>query len=223
MTVPKYRRDSHEDGTKEDFQDATTAAEALFKHTLTKTGGKAGREYFNKSDTFTRRIPLQEATRRVFHLCKKANRIVPRQPKHYKVRYKLLMEAYCTLEDVYTYLTTFNEERHIQGIEYWVSIIVVLEKLLGAWIKSDEEHKQKMKAKNHALRTKLKQSMEELKKMPYGKRHNTDKHAVNQWLRSPNVGNANNVRNVNTSGALNNNNARNGNAVAPDYDKSQTE
>lgn len=40
--------------------------------------------------------------------------------------------------------------------------------------------------------------------------------ARNQWLRSPNPGNANNVRNVNTSGALNNNNAYNGNALAPD-------
>ena len=36
------------------------------------------------------------------------------------------------------------------------------------------------------------------------------------WLRSPNTGNANNVYNVNTSGALNNNNANNTNGVAPD-------
>jgi len=38
----------------------------------------------------------------------------------------------------------------------------------------------------------------------------------NWWLRSPNTGNANNVYNVNTSGALNNNNANNTNGVAPD-------
>ncbi len=31
--------------------------------------------------------------------------------------------------------------------------------------------------------------------------------AVQGWLRSPNVGNTNNTRNVNTSGTLNNNNA----------------
>ena len=36
------------------------------------------------------------------------------------------------------------------------------------------------------------------------------------WLRSPNPWNANNVRNVNTSGALNNNNANNALAAAPD-------
>jgi hypothetical protein len=40
--------------------------------------------------------------------------------------------------------------------------------------------------------------------------------ARNWWLRSPNPGNANNVRNVNTSGAVDNNNANNGNAAAAD-------
>ena len=41
--------------------------------------------------------------------------------------------------------------------------------------------------------------------------------ARNWWLRSPNPSNANNERNVYTSGALNNNNANNGNGVAADY------
>lgn len=45
--------------------------------------------------------------------------------------------------------------------------------------------------------------------------------ARNQWLRSPNPGNANNVRNVNASGALNNNNAYNSNALAPDCKKAR--
>lgn len=41
--------------------------------------------------------------------------------------------------------------------------------------------------------------------------------AWNWWLRTPNSGNSNNVRNVNTDGSLNNNNAYNGNnGVAPD-------
>lgn len=39
--------------------------------------------------------------------------------------------------------------------------------------------------------------------------------AQNWWLRTPNS-NANNVRNVNTSGAVNNNNANNAYAVVPD-------
>ena len=40
--------------------------------------------------------------------------------------------------------------------------------------------------------------------------------ARNWWLRGPYPGNANNVRNVNTSGALNNNNANNANGFVPD-------
>lgn len=40
--------------------------------------------------------------------------------------------------------------------------------------------------------------------------------AQNWWLRSPNPGNANNVRNVNTSGGMNNNNANNSYAAVPD-------
>lgn len=40
---------------------------------------------------------------------------------------------------------------------------------------------------------------------------------VENWLRSPNVGNSNNTRNVNTDGNLNNNNANNGNGMAPDW------
>ena len=43
----------------------------------------------------------------------------------------------------------------------------------------------------------------------------------NWWLRSPNVSNSNNVRNVNTSGSLNNNNANNAYGVAPDCVYSQ--
>ena len=39
----------------------------------------------------------------------------------------------------------------------------------------------------------------------------------NWWLRTPNSGNSNNARNVNTDGSRNNNNARNGNnGLAPD-------
>ncbi len=40
--------------------------------------------------------------------------------------------------------------------------------------------------------------------------------ARNWWLRSCNPSNANNARNVNTDGSLNNNNATNGNGLVPD-------
>ena len=38
---------------------------------------------------------------------------------------------------------------------------------------------------------------------------------ANWWLRSPNRSNANNFVNVNTSGAVNNNNSNNSNGLAP--------
>ena len=45
--------------------------------------------------------------------------------------------------------------------------------------------------------------------------------ARNAWLRSPNPSNGNNVRNVNTDGSLNNNNAYNGNGAAVDCENCQ--
>ena len=47
--------------------------------------------------------------------------------------------------------------------------------------------------------------------------------ARNWWMRSANPGNANNVRNVNTSGALNNNTANNANGLVPDRVYSQND
>ena len=43
--------------------------------------------------------------------------------------------------------------------------------------------------------------------------------AANWWLRTPNSGNANNVRIVNSDGTVNNNNANNSNGFAPDCEK----
>lgn len=41
--------------------------------------------------------------------------------------------------------------------------------------------------------------------------------ARNCWLRTPNPSNANNERNINTDGSMNNNNANNANAAVLDY------
>lgn len=224
MSVPKWRRDSHENGNKKGYQDATTAAEKLFKHTLQKTGGPGGRKYFSKSDTFTRKFPLLKTSRKVFRLCKRANLIYPTKPRHFKLRRKILTKAYCVVDDMFTYLTAFNEEKRIDGLEHWTGLINDVANLLTAWLKSDEERLQKLKADKRKLRYELKREMKNLKNLPYGNRRITNKTARNQWLRSPNVGNANNARNVNNStGALNNNNANNSNAVAPDCILSQTE
>ena len=224
MSVPKWRRDSHEKGTKKGWQDATTAAEKLFSHTLKKTGGKMGRANFTKSDTFTRKIPLLKTSRKVFKFCKHANLIYPTKVRQFKQRRKKLIKALCKVDDMYTYLTTFNEEKTIEGLDHWTGLINDVENLLTAWMKSDEERMEVLKRKKQVARMQLKKSFDDLKNLPFGNRRKTNKTARNQWLRSPNVGNANNVRNVNNStGALNNNNANNSNAVAPDCNKSQTE
>ena len=224
MSVPKWRRDSHEKGNKKGWQDATSAAEKLFKHTLQKIGGKAGRAYFSKSDTFTRKFPLMKTSRKVFRLCKRANLIYPTKPQHFKQRRKALAKAFCAVDDMYTFLTAFNEEKTIEGLEYWTKLINDVGNLLIGWMKSDEERKQKMKEKKRILHFQLKQKTKMLKNLPFGNRHKANKTARNQFLRTPTVGNANNVRNVNAStGALNNNNANNSNAVAPDCNYSPTE
>lgn len=224
MSVPKWRRDSHEKDNKKGYQDATSAAERLFHHTIKKTGGPGGRAYFSKSDTFTRKIPLLKTSRKVFKFCKHANRIYPTKPHHFKKRRKKIIKALCKVDDMYTYLTAFNEEKPITGLEHWTGLIHDTENLLESWLKSDEERREKMKQKRHILKYQLKQSLKELKKLPFGNRRKTNKTARNQFLRTPNVGNANNVRNVNAStGALNNNNANNSNAESPDCNYSQTE
>ena len=223
MTVPKWRRDSHEKGNKKGWQDATTAAEKLFKHTLLKTGGKLGREYFSKSDTFTRKLPLLIASRKVFRLCKRANLIYPTTVKQFKKRRKILVKAFVAVDDIYTYLTEFNEEKTIPGLEYWTGLIDDAGNLIIGWLKSDDDRKKRLQSKKKIASFELKREMKKLKDLPFGNRRKTNKTARNQFLRTPNVGNTNNVRNVNTSGALNNNNANNGNAESPDCNYSQTE
>lgn len=166
MTVPAWRRDTHEKGTKEGYEDATTAAEKLLKHTMQKIGGRAGREYFSKSDTFTKRIPLLKTARKIYRLCRKANLIYPTKVKHYNKRHKLIIKAILATDDMFAFLTIFNEEKHIAHIEFWVGLVTTLDKLLRGWLKSDEKRRQKLKEDKRELRYKLRNSMKQLKALP---------------------------------------------------------
>lgn len=204
MSVPKWRRDTHENGKKRGWLDVTIAAEKLLKHTMQKISGRKGREYFAKADTFTKRIPLLQTAEKIYHDCKKANLIRVKTKADYEKRHDLQIEALLSADDLLTYLTIFNEEKPIENLEAWVALEDDVEKRLRGWIRSDMEKWEASISKDIDG-------------------NKTDKEARNQWLRSPNPGNANNVRNVNTSGALNNNNANNTNAVAPDCMDSQTE
>lgn len=224
MSVPKWRRDSHENGKKKGWQDATTAAEKLFKHTLQKTGGPGGRKYFSKSDTFSRKLPLLKTSRKVFRLCKRANLAYPIKPRHFKFRRKTLVKAYCAVDDMFTYLTAFNEDKRIEGLEYWTGLVNDVANLLTAWMKSDEERLRKMKEERIRLKCSLKQEMEALRTLPFGNRRITDKTARNQWLRSPYVGYAHYQRYVYAStGVLTSVYPYYAHGVAPDCIKSQTE
>ncbi len=166
MTVPAWRRDTHENGNKEGYEDATTAAEKLLKHTMQKLGGKAGREYFSKSETFTKKIPLLKTARKIYRLCKKANLIYPTKVKHFKKRQKLVLEAILATDDIFTYLTLFNEEKHIPNVEFWTGLAVKVDKLLRSWIRSDEKRKQALKERKRALRAELRKGMESLRSLP---------------------------------------------------------
>ncbi len=166
MTVPAWRRDTHENGNKEGYEDATTAAEKLLKHTMQKLNGKAGREYFSKSETFTKRVPLLKTARKIYRLCKKANLIYPTKVWNFKKRQKLVLKAILTTDDMFTYLTLFNEEKHIPQIEFWTGLVVKVDKLLRSWIKSDERRKQALKEKKRALREERLKSAESLKSQP---------------------------------------------------------
>lgn len=145
MAVPSWRRLTHENG-KQGWQDATTAAEELFKYTLQKINGKAGREYFSKSETFTKRFPLLKTSRKIYRLCKKANLIYPTRVRDFKRRRKKLEKALCAVDDMYTFLTLFNEEKRIEHIEHWVGLINDTGNLLAGWLKSDNKRQEEMKA-----------------------------------------------------------------------------
>ena len=216
MSVPAWQRKPNE-------LNAAIAAEELLNHTLNKMKGAKGRAYFNKSVTFTKRIPLQEAATEVLHKIMAANELHIEDDMEYKMRHKMQLKALAALSDVVRYLTTFNEDRKIDGLEHWVGLADNTESLLKAWIKSDKERRQRLLQKRAILAAQLETSMDKLKSMPFGIVEGNANTARNQWLRSPNPGNANNPRIVNNTGALNNNNANNSNAVAPDCMNSQTE
>ena len=73
MSVPAWRRDTHENGKRKDYLDVIIDSEKLLFHTITKISGNKGRLYFSKSETFTKKIPLLEVARKIYHDLRKAN------------------------------------------------------------------------------------------------------------------------------------------------------
>ena len=216
MSVPAWKR-------KPNDLNVAIAAENLLNHTMQKMRGAKGRSYFTKSTTFTKRIPLLKATTAVLHNIMAANEFQIDDDLEYKMRRKKQLKALAAVSDVVRYLTTFNDDRKIDGLEHWIGLVDDVLRLLKAWIKSDKERRYRLLQQRAIRLAKLETEVQGLKSMPFGIVENNTNTARNQWLRSPNPGNANNTRNVNTSGALNNNNANNSLAVAPDCMDSRTE
>lgn len=216
MSVPAWKR-------KPNDLNVAIAAENLLNHTMQKMKGTKGGSYFTKSTTFTKRIPLLKATTAVLHNIMAANEFQIDDDLEYKMRHKKQLKALAAVSDVVRYLTTFNDDRKIDGLEHWIGLVDDVLRLLKAWIKSDKERRYRLLQQRAIRLAKLETEVQSLKSMPFGIVENNTNTARNQWLRSPNPGNANNPRIVNSSGAVNNNNANNSNAVAPDCMDSRTE
>ncbi|MBQ9698236.1 MAG: hypothetical protein IJV46_06835 [Acidaminococcaceae bacterium] len=215
MSVPAWKRKSND-------LNVAIAAETLLNYTMQKMQGTKGRAYFTKSVTFTKRIPLLKATTAVLHNIMAANEFQIDDDLEYEMRHEKQLKALAAVSDVVRYLTTFNDDKKIDSLEHWIGLVDDVLRLLKAWIKSDKERRFRLLQQRAIRLAKLETEIQGLKSMPFGVVENNTITARNQWLRSPNPGNANNVRIVNTSGAVNNNNANNSNAVAPDCMDSQT-
>ena len=146
MSVPAWRRDTHENGKKKGWLDVIIASEKLLKHTMQKVNGAKGRAYFSKSETFTKRIPLLKAAEKAYHDLRKANLVYANTQADFDKRHDLQVEALLAVEDLYAYLTIFNEEKRIEHLEYWVGLAYNTETLIKAWIKSDIERWEKLKS-----------------------------------------------------------------------------
>ncbi len=149
--VPTWEREKPVMGSGKGWLRVTIAAQKLFQHTLKKTSGAMSREYFSKSDTFTKKMPLIKSARKVYHLLKEANLIKDiRTKSDFKQRHKLQIKALIALDDHDTYLETFNDEKPIKNLEEWVRLEVDVEKLLRAWIASDIMRWERIKERKSA-------------------------------------------------------------------------
>lgn len=166
MSVPEYRRKKFEDKGENQVLDVIIAAEDLLNHTKDKMKGNKGKAYFSKSDTFTKKLPLLDSTRKIYHNLRKANKIKAYSEKLYLIRFDLQLEALLALEDVYAYLIDFDEDKHIDSIEYWIGLVCTAESLLKGWMKSDAERWDRLQ--NDRLKTE--QALKELLALPFGKR-----------------------------------------------------
>jgi len=151
LTVPTWEREEPQEGREKGWLRVTVAGRKLLQHTIKKTTGRMAREYFTKADTFTRKMPLVRAARKVYRLLKQANLIKEFSCKDdFKLRHKLQIKALIALDDVETLLDTFDEEKTIPNKDEWVKLIIDTETPLKGWIRSDMKRWKKIKADRKA-------------------------------------------------------------------------
>ncbi len=165
MSVPEYRRTKFEDKGENQVLDVIIAAENLLNHTKQKMKGNKGKMYFSKSETFTKKLPLINVARKIYHDVRKANKIKASSETLYLKRYDLQLEALLSIEDLHSYLIDFDEDKPIESIEYWIGLVCTAENLLKGWIKSDAERWNRLQ--NDRLKTE--QALEELLALPVRK------------------------------------------------------
>ena len=166
MSVPEYRRKKFEDKGENQILDVIIAAEDLLNHTKDKVKGNKGKMYFSKSDTFTKKLPLLNTARKIYHDVRKANKIKAYSETLYLKRFDLQLEALLAIEDLHSYLIDFDEDKPIDSIDYWIGLVCTAENLLKGWMKSDAERWDRLQ--NDRMRTE--QALKELFVLPFGKR-----------------------------------------------------
>ena len=165
MTVATYEREEPVEGREKGWLRVTIAARKLLQHTLEKTTGRMAREYFTKADTFTRKMPLIKTARKVYRLLKKANVIKDLSYKDdYKLRHKLQVKALVTVDDLETYLDTFDKEKTIPNKAEWVKLIFDVEEPLKGWIRSDNRRRARLKEEKKARKRAEKEARKAKKK-----------------------------------------------------------
>ncbi len=151
MSVPAWRRDTHVNGKKKGYLDVTISAEKLLLYTVYKVEYKEEKiingetklvPYFHKSETFTKKIPIIQIARKIYHELRKANRL--RLDSEYEKRHDLQIETLLSVEEMLALLTEYDSEHIIANLKFWVGLIEAVEIPLCGWIKSDKDRHDKL-------------------------------------------------------------------------------
>ena len=174
----------------ENFKTGQAADKLLeYTHQITKNTN-----YFPKSERYLLAHDIRSVTMEICDQIWLANDIPTDNPSDFQRRLRVQQQAYEDLLSLLRRIRWAYQWQYIGAhqLEVWTRLIDATKSLLYNWRRTDRRAYERLISGK-------------------GGTHNCA-----PVLRSPNPGNANNVRYVNTSGALNNNNANNGYGRAAD-------